>query len=310
MKTKYLFIIAAIGIAVGIVTVIITNVKFKAPPPVAVSYNPYDAGIYSTGIIETYQLNGSNINIFPEVAARVTDIMVTNGQEVKKGMPLIALDDSVQAGIVEKDLAEIGYARASLVNVQQQLEKMQKAYSINPKSVSGYDLDNAINAVKVAKESVKVAQGQYDSDVALLEKYILTSPIDGIVLRIVPAIGDYAYQVGSYDIYTQTYAPTIALGVMTPYLQVRAYVDEILVPNLPDPSKLEATLFVRGLINRSVPLEFSSLQPFTIPNIELSDERNERVDVRVLPIIFRFEKPSDINLFPGQLVDVYIKGKP
>jgi len=97
---------------------------------------------------------------------------------------------------------------------------------------------------------------------------------------------------------------------MTPYLQVRAYVDEILVPNLPDPSKLEATLFVRGLINRSVPLEFSSLQPFTIPNIELSDERNERVDVRVLPIIFRFEKPSDINLFPGQLVDVYIKGKP
>jgi len=135
MKTKYLFIIAAIGIAVGIVTVIITNVKFKAPPPVAVSYNPYDAGIYSTGIIETYQLNGSNINIFPEVAARVTDIMVTNGQEVKKGMPLIALDDSVQAGIVEKDLAEIGYARASLVNVQQQLEKMQKAYSINPKSV-------------------------------------------------------------------------------------------------------------------------------------------------------------------------------
>ena len=32
----------------------------------------------------------------------------------------------------------------------------------------------------------------------------------------------------------------------------------------------------------------------------------ERVDVRVLPIIFKVEKPKDVNLFPGELVDVYI----
>jgi len=31
--------------------------------------------------------------------------------------------------------------------------------------------------------------------------------------------------------------------------------------------------------------------------------------VRVLPVIFRFEKPKDLNLFPGQLVDVYIGQK-
>jgi HlyD family secretion protein len=28
-----------------------------------------------------------------------------------------------------------------------------------------------------------------------------------------------------------------------------------------------------------------------------------------LPIIFKFKKPEDINIFPGQLVDVYLKGK-
>jgi len=27
----------------------------------------------------------------------------------------------------------------------------------------------------------------------------------------------------------------------------------------------------------------------------------------VLPIIFKFEKPKDVNLYPGQLVDVYIE---
>jgi HlyD family secretion protein len=51
------------------------------------------------------------------------------------------------------------------------------------------------------------------------------------------------------------------------------------------------------------------MQPYTIPKIQLSDQRSERVDVRVLPIIFKFKKPEDINLFPGQLVDIFIKGK-
>ncbi len=41
------------------------------------------------------------------------------------------------------------------------------------------------------------------------------------------------------------------------------------------------------------------MQPMVSPKIELSDERQERVDVRVLPIIFKVEKPKDVNLYPG-----------
>jgi len=48
------------------------------------------------------------------------------------------------------------------------------------------------------------------------------------------------------------------------------------------------------------------VQPFVSPKIELSDQRQERVDVRVLPIIFSFAKPKDLSLYPGELVDVYI----
>jgi len=55
-----------------------------------------------------------------------------------------------------------------------------------------------------------------------------------------------------------------------------------------------------------IPLSFDRIQPFVSPKIELSDQRQERVDVRVLPIIFRFEKPRNVNLYPGELVDVYI----
>ena len=55
-----------------------------------------------------------------------------------------------------------------------------------------------------------------------------------------------------------------------------------------------------------VPLTFVRIQPYVSPKIELSDERQERVDLRVLPVIFRFENPKNLNLYPGQLVDVYV----
>ena len=181
---------------------------------------------------------------------------------------------------------------------------------LNHKSVSLNSLDNATYAVKSAEENVNVANAQYRSDKALLDKYIVKAPIDGMIFRIVCAIGDYASpQQGCFDIYTQGMLPSAQMGVITPYLQVRAFVDEILIPNLPKSAKLDATMFIRGLNNKSIALEFDSIQPYTIPNIQLSNERAERVDVRVLPIIFKFKKPTDINVFPGQLVDIFIKGK-
>lgn len=309
MNIKPLLFIAIIGILLGVISVIIYNEKIASLPPVAISFNPYETGVYATGIVESDQVNGSNVNIYPEVAGRINAIFLSNNQVVKKGTALLAIDDSIQRQIVDKDQAQIQYAMANLNEVKKQLEKTQKSYKLNPKSISLNALDNAIYAVKTAEANVNVAQAQYNSDKALLDKYIVKAPIDGMILRIVPAVGDYASPQGSYDTYTQGMLPTIQMGVTTPYLQVRSFVDEILVPQLPHPSKLQATMFIRGLNNKSVPLEFSSIQPYTIPNIELSNERNERVDVRVLPIVFKFKKPTDINLFPGQLVDVYIKGK-
>ena len=52
-----------------------------------------------------------------------------------------------------------------------------------------------------------------------------------------------------------------------------------------------------------VPLEFVRVQPYVSPKIELSNQRQEQVDLRVLPVIFRFEK-KDAPVYPGQLVDV------
>lgn len=308
MKIKLLFIIAIIGILSGLVSVIIYNETVSTQPPVAVNFNPYIDGVYATGIIESYQTNSSNINIYPEVAGKVTQVFVKDGQSIQKGIPIFAIDDSIQKAVVAKDEAQIGYAKANLVNVQQQLEKIQQSYKLYPKSISKNTLDNAINAVKIAQENLNVAVGQYKSDKALWDKYIIKAPVDGKIFRVVVTTGGYASPQGTYDTYTQGMLPAMQMGVITPFLQVRCYLDEILVPRLPHTDKLTGTMFIRGLNNYGVPLEFLYIQPYTIPNIELSDERNERVDVRVLPIVFRFRKPTDINVFPGQLVDIYLKG--
>jgi len=140
---------------------------------------------------------------------------------------------------------------------------------------------------------------------ALLAKYTLRAPADGTVLAISPTVGSYVSGQGAYDTYTQGMAPVLVLGSPRGHLNVRCYVDEILVPRLPAPGRMKAQMSVRGSPVK-IPLEFVRMQPIVSPKIELSDQRLERVDVRVLPIIFRLDKPKDVNLYPGLLVDVYI----
>lgn len=310
MNTKTLFQIASAGIIAGFLSVYFYNETLIPKPPISVSFNPYEHGIYASGIVESLQRNGSNSNIFPAVSGPVVKIYVEDNKTVEKGQPLLEIDKSIQQGVLDQAVAQLQYAEASLVNVTEQYEKVYNSYEMNEKSISQNVFDNAKNAVIIAQQSVEVARGQLTAAQATMAFYTVRAPFSGIVMRVVPTIGDYVSPlIGAYDPTTQGPLPVIQMSEDMTELQVRAYVDEILVPNLPLPDDFEATLYVRGLNNRAIPLKFVNMQPYTIPNIQLSDARNERVDVRVLPIVFKFERPKDINIFPGQLVDIYIKGK-
>ena len=361
MKIKTLIIIAMLGIIAGLSSVYIYNVKPKPQTPLTINYNPYQEGVYASGIVESFQPSGSNVNIYPEVAGKITKIIATDGQAVKRGDPLLILDDSVQRALVYKDYAQakaawtllqklkaqprpedldiatanVTYAQAVVKNAQDQLKKIQTAYNLNHQAVSKNDLDNTINNLKIAKASLEVAQKQcalvkagawsydinnqanqylaavqlYNSDQALLDKFVVRAQTDGIILRMAGAVGSYVTPAGIYDTYTQSMIPVVTMGAPQAYLAVRCYVDEILIPKLPKPELLTAKMLIRGQNNHAIALEFFKIQPYTIPNIQLSNEVAQRVDVRVLPIVFKFKKPQDINIFPGQLVDVYLQGK-
>ena len=141
-----------------------------------------------------------------------------------------------------------------------------------------------------------------------LRKYSIRAPTDGVVRSIQAAVGSYVSAQGAYDSYTGGLNPLIVMSTPDDNLQVRVYVDEILINRLADPAKITAEMFIRGT-DTHVALTFTRIQPYVSPKIELSDARQERVDLRVLPVIFHFASTKTLHLYPGQLVDVYVSAK-
>jgi len=259
-------------------------------------------------------------------------------QQRAQAASALALLDELKAQPRQETLdvaaAQVENAKAALKNAQDHLGKFEAAFRSSPQSITRDDYDNAANTANMAATNLLVAQRQYDltkagawsydirnqemqyqallkasaaSD-ALLSKYTLRAPCDGIVMSIQTAAGSYVSSQGAYNSYTQGFNPLVIMGTTQDSLDVRCYVDEILVSRLPAPDHMTAKMFIRGT-ERTVPLTFERMQPYVSPKIELADQRQERVDVRVLPVIFRFAKPSNLNLFPGELVDIYIGQK-
>ena len=291
---KIIFALAIIGILAGLVGAYIFGMERKAQPPVfkPVS-NPYESAIYANGMIESEQPNGANINIFPEVSGPITQVFVHEGQQVSAGTPLFTIDDSVQRANTE-------LAEANLKAAHDQYDKRRASYDIDPKSISKDVLDTAEDAVIQAAAALKAAN-------ALLQYYSVKAPVDGVVLSVNAAVGSYVSSQGAYDTYTELFDPLVVMSGPQDYMDVRCYVDEILVSRLPSKWRIQAQMQITGT-DIKVPLEFVRVQPYVSPKIELSNQKQEQVDLRVLPVIFRFEK-KDAPVYPGQMVDVFIGQK-
>ena len=228
--------------------------------------------------------------------------------------------------------AQVDSAAATLKLTQDQLDKQQAIFRVNPELISQDALDNAVNAAKVATANLQVARRQFDliragawkydienqsnqyaalvkaarAATALLGKYTIRAPVDGTVLSIQTTLGSYVSAQGTYNTINQSNDPLIIMGGgSAAQRSVRCYIDEILIHRLTLNTNTRAQLFVRGT-NISIPLQYVRVQPYVSPKVELSDGRQERVDLRVLPVIFKLTKPPNLQLYPGQLVDVYI----
>ena len=306
MKNKIIIALAILGVVLAIATAFYWGQRQNPlPPAFTPASNPYESGIYAEGIVEALQASGSNVNIYPEVAGTVNQISVKEGQDIAAGAPLLSMDDSVQRATTQQAKAQIAVARASLKTAEDAYQKQRAAADIDSRAVSKDSLDSARDAVGLAKANLDVSQKQYETAASLLAKYHIHALSAGKVISINTALGSYISAQGVYDTYTQQNQPIMVIGASGDALAVRCYIDEVLLQKLPSMSDIDAYMFIRGS-NTKVPLKIVRFQPNVSPKIELSNQRAERVDVRVLPVIFSFDKPKELTIYPGQLVDVYV----
>jgi HlyD family secretion protein len=310
-------------------------------PAAAPSINPFAKGIAASGVVEPAS---RTIPLGVPEAGLVTQVLVTVGQQVTAGQPLLKLDDRV----LQAERTRLVAARAVMQARYDRLKAAPRAETLPPQAalvdlaqvrvrdaedrlsdltkagagaVSSNDISRARFAVEAAKAELARAQADLalttagtwseelgvaraelaatEADILAVEQRIdrltVKAPIAGTILKRNMEPGQYA-TVGAGS-------PALVIGDLSK-LRVRARVDEEDAPLLRD--KAPAALRVRGIATETVPLTWLWVEPLAEPKNALTGASTERVDTRVVEVLFDLAATPGSRLFPGQIVDVFI----
>src|SRR5262249_55086670 len=98
--------------------------------------------------------------------------------------------------------------------------------------------------------------------------------------------------------------PLILMGAVDE-LHVRADVDERDAARVKPDAVVLAS--IRGGSSRQYQLRFVRFEPFVIPKRNLTGDGGERVDTRVLQVIYALDRTAAVR--PGQQMDILIEAK-
>ncbi len=151
----------------------------------------------------------------------------------------------------------------------------------------------------VARSAITQAEAQLEMVKTEIERTIVRSPVAGEVLQITVRPGEYVSNASSQG---QSY---IVLGNVT-QLHVRVDIDEHDIPRYVPGSKAQAN--PRGDANQFHHLSFVRIEPFVVPKKSLTGNTGERIDTRVLQVIYSVDPATKETqrLYVGQQVDVFI----
>lgn len=306
MKRTVLPLIALAALSFGIVSVVRSQPRHETSlPPSPPPASPYAHAVAAEGLVEA---SSENISIGTPLAEVVTEVPVIVGQKVKAGQPLFKLDDrQLQAELAARkaDLAvaktQVKVDAALLDDARQQLEFAEtltdkRAISSEEFAKRRYAAEAAQARLDAAKAQVDAAAAQVQSVATHIERSTVRAPIDGEVLQVKIHVGEFA----STGV---TATPLILLGRLKP-LNIRVDVDEHEAWRLNPGAKAVAT--VRGNANLKTPVTFIRFEPFVLPKKSLTGDSTERVDTRVLQVIYRVDNEA-LPLFVGQQMDVFIE---
>jgi multidrug efflux pump subunit AcrA (membrane-fusion protein) len=153
-----------------------------------------------------------------------------------------------------------------------------------------WEEDLAVAAANLAKAEAAVRQVETE-----LHRLVVRAPTDATVLQVQVHAGEYA-----------SAPPNRSLMVLgdVERMHVRVSIDEHEIPRFRPESAARA--LVVGHPELSYPLTFVRTEPYVIPKRSLSGDNRERVDTRVLLVIYSLAPPAGAPLFVGQQIHVYI----
>jgi multidrug resistance efflux pump len=316
------------------------------PPPVQPAANPFQNSVAGAGMVEP---ETENISIGTPLPGIVVEVSVKVGQRVKAGTPLFRIDDRDHQAELAIRQAMLGDAMAALQrlesmprpeeipaaeakvreakadwdNWEQQWargeklltdktmteeefqERKQTAIGARErynKAVADYNLLRAGTwepEKKVARAAVERAKTQVLQAQTEIDRLTVKALVDGEVLQVNVRPGEF---VGA--------PPDKALIVLgsTKQLHIRVDIDEYDIPRFVPNAPARAVL--KGQSENFFPLRFVRIEPYVIPKKSLTGDNTERVDTRVLQVIYAVDGDSNNKLFVGQQVDVFVDAAP
>ena len=343
--------LAVVGLLLAVYTVATARHQPpRAPLEADPSVNPFQNGIAATGMVES---GSRDLQIAASDGAIATRVFVEVGDRVEPGTPLFELDPRpLQADLVrarsardaadaalKKVLAqpraeEIPPLEAEVQALENEVADWTDQWSRlteaqRQSATNDYEVRRRLFTLDAAKARLTEARARLallkagpwgpDVDIArsqlaqadatvkatelLLERRTVRAPMAGTILKRNIDPGEFAP--------ADAKTPSVVMGDLVA-LRVRARVDEEDLPRLRAGSR--ATARIRGQRTLTVPLTMLRIEPLVQPKLDLSGDTTERVDTRVLEVIFMVDATADAPpLYPGQLVDVYIDaagGKP
>jgi multidrug efflux pump subunit AcrA (membrane-fusion protein) len=273
-------------------------------PPIPPPDKPFASSVAATGLLEALS---ENVSIGVPVQSVVQEVFVAVNDPVKRGTPLFRLDDRELLSSRVGATAQVAVARsqvaieeASLAKLGSQLKRLEAA---GVPAITVEELENRRNDLIVSKARIEAARAQVLAAEAeqkrlnlLIERLTVASPRDGTVLQVNIRAGEFAA--------SSPKSPAVVVGE-TNRLQVRADVDEQNATRVRPGQR--AVAFLKGDRSVSIPLEFVRIEPYVIPKVSLTGASTERVDTRVLQVIFSLRRPDEPPLYVGQQVDVFIE---
>lgn len=289
-KATFYLAIAGIG-ATAVMASRMSATTPMTPPPIEPSPKPYEVSVAASGIIEALS---ENVSIGVPEAGLVTKVHVKVWDSVKEGQPLFTLDSRELEAQLTVNEANATVVEATLRRLQDQLARLRGVN--DPRAVSRDEVRTKEHDVAVAAAQLEASRAQVAQNLVRLERLIVAAPRAGTILQVNLRPGEYASATPKNA--------AIILGDLD-HLQVRADVDEQNASRLQEGQT--ATAYLKGDTTKPIELGFVRIEPYVVPKVSLTGSSTERVDTRVLQVIYSFERPRDRAVYVGQQVDLFVK---